>query len=130
MASSTKIKVALLVQTKTCNQFSFFSIISTILTILLQYYTPLRLLAFSFWRLLSENFGIFLLYIQPKMMEISFDYNIKLSFTNEVSKQNGNKSGRLQSFKLEDKTNGLLPVPFSYINIWKVFAYILFIIWV
>lgn len=50
------------------------------------------------------------------------------SFTNEVSEQNVNQSWRLQSFKLEDIVNGLLQVLFSYVNIWKVFAYIRFVI--
>lgn len=66
--------------------------------------------------------------MNEKLWREFFDYNIKLSFTNEVSEQNVNKSWRLQSFELEDTANGLLSVFFSYVNIWKVFAYILFII--
>lgn len=123
MLSSTKKKITPLVQT--VSSVSSFLVLVFIPTTL-DY--PFTILHITENARLSENLR-YLYYTMNQKLQTEFsECNIRLSFTNEVSEKNVNKSWSLQSVKLEDTVNGLLLVFFSYVNTWKVFVYILFVI--
>ena len=123
MPSSTKKKITPLVQT--------VSSVSSFLVLVFRPTTldyPFTILHITENARLSENLRYFYYTMNQKLQTEFSECNIWLSFTNEVSEKNVNKSWSLQSVKLEDTVNGLLLVFFSYVNTWKVFVYILFVI--